>query len=109
MDFGPHIRRLANLSGIEEDAVPAAGSVRITVEGVDFVLPLAGIVDFAKEKQRLEKETKKVEGDILSIGRRLADPAFLDKADPDVVDKNRARLEIAQGELQRLAAAIALI
>jgi len=109
IDFGPHIRRLANLSGIEEDAVPAAGSVRIAVEGVDFVLPLAGIVDFAKEKQRLEKELKKVEGDVQSIGRRLADPAFLEKADPDVIDKNRARLEAAQGERQRLAAALALI
>ena len=106
--FGPHIRRLAHLSEIGEGS-QTEGAVRLAVDGTDYLLPLAGIVDFAKEKTRLEKELKKVEGDHGSITRRLADPAFIDKADPDVIDKNRARLDAAEAERERLLAAIAML
>ena len=107
--FGPHIRRLANLSEIAEAGVPPEGVVRLSVEGTDYLLPLADVVDFAKERQRLEKEIKKNDNDRAGIARRLADPAFLDKANPEVIETNRARLAAAEAERERLLAAIALI
>ncbi len=107
--FGPHVRRLANLSRIDEAVEAPDGSVRLAVDGTDYRLPLGDVVDFAKEKQRLEKELKKVESDGASIARRLADPAFLDKANPEVIDTNRARLAAGEAERERLLAALALI
>ena len=107
--FGPHVRRLANLSRIDEAGAAPEGSVRLTVDGTDYMLPLGDVVDFAKEKQRLEREMKKVENDAASIARRLADPAFLEKANPEVIDTNRARLAAAEAERERLLAALALI
>ena len=107
--FGPHIRRLANLSAIDVAGAAPEGSVRLAVEGTDYLLPLADVVDFAKEKQRLEKELKKNDGDRAGIARRLADPAFLDKANPEVIDTNRARLAAAETERERLLAALAMI
>ena len=107
--FGPHIRRLANLSGIDEAGVAPEGSVRLAVDGTDYLLPLGDVVDFAKEKQRLEKELKKNENDSASIARRLEDPAFVAKANPEVIETNRARLAAAGVERDRLLAALALI
>ena len=107
--FGPHIRRLANLSGIDEAGVAPEGSVRLAVDGTDYLLPLGDVVDFAKEKQRLEKELKKNESDSASIARRLEDPAFVAKANPEVIETNRARLVAAGVERERLLAALALI
>ena len=107
--FGPHIRRLANLSGIDVAGAAPDGAVRLAVEGTDYLLPLADVVDFAKEKQRLEKELKKNDGDRAGIARRLADPAFLDKANPEVIETNRARLAAAETERERLLAALAMI
>ncbi len=107
--FGPHIRRLANLSGIDEAGPVPEGAVRLAVEGTDYLLPLADIVDFAKERQRLEKELKKNDNDRAGIARRLADPAFLDKANPEVIETNRLRLAAAEAERDRLLAALALV
>ena len=107
--FGPHIRRLANLSSIAEAGAPPEGAVRLAVDGTDYLLPLADVVDFAKERQRLEKELKKNDNDRAGIARRLADPAFLDKANPEVIETNRARLAAAEVERERLVAALALI
>ena len=107
--FGPHLRRLAHLGAIEETRAVPDGAVRMSVEDAEMLLSLAGIVDFAKEKQRLEKELKKLDGDLQSLDRRLSDPAFLDKADADVIAKNRARQEAGLKERERLADAIALL
>ena len=106
--FGPHIRRLAHLSEIGEGA-QAEGAVRIAVDGADYLLPLAGIVDFAKEKARLEKERDKADRDAVSIAARLADEAFIAKAKPEVIETNRARLEAAKAEHERLLTAIATL
>ncbi len=107
--FGAQIRRLANLSGIDEAGAAPEGSVRLAVDGTGYLLPLAGIVDFAKERQRLEKELKKNEGDRGSLARRLSDPAFLEKAAPEVIEVNRARQVAADAERDRLVAALAMM
>ena len=107
--FGPHIRRLANLSDIAVAGVAPEGAVRLAVDGTDYLLALADVVDFAKERQRLERELKKNDNDRAGIARRLQDPAFLDKANPEVIETNRARLAAAEVERERLVAALALI
>ena len=107
--FGPHLRRLAHLSDIDETAAVPDGAVRMTIGDAGMLLSLAGIVDFAKERQRLEKELKKVDGDLQSLDRRLSDPAFIGKADADVIEKNRLRQEAGLRERRRLAEAIALL
>ena len=107
--FGAHIRRLANLSGIDRTAAAPEGSVRLAVDGNDYILPLGDVVDFAKERQRLEKELSKNAKDSASISARLADGAFVAKAKPEVIETNRARLVAAQAERERLLSALAML
>ncbi|MFT5280570.1 MAG: valyl-tRNA synthetase, partial [Bacteroidia bacterium] len=55
-EFNPVIQKLANLESIEsatEAPVSAAGFV---VKGVEFFVPLEGLVDEGEEKEKLEKE-----------------------------------------------------
>ena len=107
--FGAQIRRLANLSGIDVAGEVPEGSVRLAVDGTDYLLPLGDVVDFAKERARLEKELAKTAKDGASIAARLDDEEFVAKAKPEVIAINRARLVATEAERERLLAALALL
>jgi valyl-tRNA synthetase len=87
------IRRLARLSEISfADSAPQ-GSVQLIVRGEVAALPLKGVIDFAAEKARLEKELAKVDADIGRIDAKLANPQFVSRAAEDVVEGEREKRE----------------
>src|SRR5438105_2806041 len=65
-------------------------------------LPLAGLIDFAAEKARVEKELEKLEGELAGIAKRLENPGFLARAPAEVVDKDRARAAELQERRDKL-------
>ena len=106
------IKRLARLKNIERAA--GAGwekivgqAVQVTVEGATVFLDLASAVDFAKERQRLEKEAKSIAGELDKINRKLANEQFRAKAKPEVVEEQRERLTEHEAALARVRAAVA--
>jgi valyl-tRNA synthetase len=100
------IRTLARLEKIEPDTGTARGAVQIVVPEATLVLPLAGVIDAAAERGRLNKEIGKLAGDIEKIDKKLANPGFLAKADPEVVEEQRERREEAEAARARLATAL---
>ena len=74
-----------------------------------MLLPLEGVIDFAKERERLKKEIAKHEADIASTQKKLANEAFVSKAPPEVVEENRERIAIAEAARVRLKDALARI
>jgi len=100
------IARMARLSSIARDQAVPKGAVQIVLGGATFVLPLAGVIDVAKEQVRLKKEVERLERDIAAIDRKLADEAFLAKAPPEIVEVQRERREEASGVRARLADAL---
>jgi len=59
-------------------------------------VPLAGIVDIAGEKTRLEKEIVKVQKDLEQCSRKLANRDFREKAAAAVIKKEEDKLKDAQ-------------
>ncbi|TGN20912.1 valine--tRNA ligase [Leptospira idonii] len=57
----------------------------------EIVLPLAGIFDFEKEKQRLEKEKKQIVLEMEKLEAKINNPAFVEKAKPEVVEKEKEK------------------
>ncbi len=85
------VMRLARLSSIAfEDAVPKA-SAQIVLGEATVALPLEGVIDFAAEKARLNKELEKIAKDMGGIDGRLNNPGFVAKAPPEVLDEARER------------------
>jgi valyl-tRNA synthetase len=60
--------------------------------GVEVLVPLVGLVDSAKEAARVEREIKKTDKDIDALRKKLALPAFADKAPPELVAETKAQL-----------------
>jgi len=82
---------------------PASFVQQVVADGVEVYLPLAGIVDPAKESARLEKQAAKLEKEIGGLAGRLSSPKFVEKAPEEVVRKSEAEL----AELRERLAAVA--
>ena len=83
------IMRLARLSSLTfEDEVPKS-SAQMVLEEATIALPLEGVIDFAAEKARLNKELEKIAKDMGGIDGRLNNPAFVAKAPPEVLEESR--------------------
>ena len=81
--------RLARLSSLAfEDTVPAQ-SAQIALDETVVALPLAGMIDFAAERARLNKEQEKIAKDMSVIDARLGNAAFVAKAKPEVLEESR--------------------
>jgi valyl-tRNA synthetase len=87
-------------SGSEEArAATADESVQLVVQdGVEAYLPLSGLIDPEKERQRLTKQQNKLQTEIQKLAGRLQSKGFADKAPPEVV--NKAKAELAELEEQ---------
>ena len=64
--------------------------------------PWAGIVDRVAEKQRLEKESEITKARAIQLDARLRDSAFLTKAPPHIIEKEKQKLDMLEDKLKRL-------
>jgi valyl-tRNA synthetase len=100
------LMRLARLSEISFADNPPKGSVQLLVRGEVAALPLAGLVDLAAEKARLEKELGKIAADIGHIDKKLGNADFMARAPEEVVDEQREKREEAEGRAAKVREAL---
>ena len=100
------IKRLARVDSLTEGAFPK-GTVSIPAEGASFGLPLAGIIDIAEEKARLEKTLGKLAKELGGLRGRLNNPKFVASAPEEVVEEARENLAAREGEEAKLQEALA--
>ena len=100
-----HIRRLAKVNELELIASLSTekGYARAVVGEASIEVPLEGLVDFDKERKRLETELAKLKGEQEGLAKRLANPDFVSRAAPDVVATTRSRHEEMSGQISRLS------
>ncbi|MBL3563657.1 valine--tRNA ligase [Rhodovulum sulfidophilum] len=100
------IRRMARIDSLSAAETLPKGCVTIAVEGGSFALPLAGIIDVAAERARLEKTLSKLEKDLKGLEGRLKNPKFVESAPEDVVEETRELVEAKTGEAAKLRGAL---
>jgi valyl-tRNA synthetase len=105
-NFQSLIKTLARLSSITVaapgGAVPKQAASFTAFKTRGFV-PLAGLVDFAKEIEKLNKEKEKLAGELVKIKTRLADQNFLAKASAESVAHEKERLVEFAAKIEQLA------
>jgi len=79
-------------------------AMALVAGGVEVYLPLAGMLDVAKETARLDDEIAKASAQIERSRTMLDNPNFTSRARPDVVAKERDALAAAEDTLARLQA-----
>ncbi|MFL2434724.1 MAG: valine--tRNA ligase [Vicinamibacterales bacterium] len=94
-----HVTRLAGVNSVEFDRniVRTPDTVRRVVRDFEVHIPLTGIVDREKEKERVSRELEKIIQQRRGFQKRLSNEAFVSRADPEVVRETREKeVEIAQ-------------
>ncbi len=100
------IKRMARLSDISLAAEAPPQSVQLPVRGSTAALPLGGIIDFAAERVRLDKEIAKLAAEEKKIEAKLGNADFMRRAPDDVIEEQRERLAEAQGRRAKLDIAL---
>ena len=96
---GSHVRRLAGLRSLQfADSIERSpDTVRRVVRNFEIHIPLAGVIDRSQEAERIRKSLAKLVQQRGALQTRLANRAFLERADPIVVRKAKSQeLDIAQ-------------
>jgi valyl-tRNA synthetase len=68
---------------------PSSQNAGTTIEGVDFVLPTDGLIDIPKMIAKLQAESEKMAADLVKLEARLNNPMFVERAKPEVIEKDR--------------------
>ena len=94
-----HIGALESLE-VSADATRAADAATAVVGEIEIFI--AGVVDLEKEKARLEKQRSQLEGRVNGARKKLSNEKFLEKAKPEIVERERERLGELEAELEVL-------
>ena len=100
--FAPYLRALARLDAVEIVAELPSGSVAPVQFVGEARLMLRIEVDVAAERQRLDREIARVEGEIGKAEARLGNPSFVERAPAAVVEQERDRVAAFSATLERL-------
>jgi valyl-tRNA synthetase len=100
------IKRLARIETMAFEAAAPKGSAQVIVGDATVALPLAGVIDMEAEKKRIAREIDKTVVEIKKVTDRLANPGFMAKAPPEVVDELKERGADFEAKQSRLKLAL---
>ena len=81
-------------------------AVQVITDTATVYIPLSDIIDFEKEKERLNGERKKLLGEIERLEKKLSNEGFVAKAPAAVIDGEKAKLAKYRENLAGVDAAI---
>ena len=102
------IKRLARAEEITiYDTLPELESARRDiVAGIEIAVPLGGLIDFEKERERVTKELTRKENEARSLAARLDNISFMERAPQEVVQEARDRHDELIAEIEKLRATL---
>jgi valyl-tRNA synthetase len=101
--------RIRSLLRLSPPGADFTASASIEVEGITAELDVAGVIDVAAERRRMEKDLAAARAEAEQAGRKLSNAEFTAKAPAAVVAKTRQRLEAAEADIARIEQRLASI
>lgn len=95
--------RLESITTLHADDTAPESAIAL-VGSLKLLIPMAGLIDKAAELARLDKEIQRIQNDLPRVEGKLSNPAFVDKAPAEVIEKEKAKLADMQAALNNLQA-----
>ena len=101
---GEVLRRLARIGRVEADPAPdgTAGASAVMRDGTELFMPLTGLIDIERERERLTRETGRLEGRMRGMRAKLANENFVTRAPAEVVEREREKLATCKVQFTKL-------
>jgi len=96
-----NLARLKSLS-VENTGQRPKSAATAVVDNATIFVNLEGIIDFAQEMNRLDKEINKLTNELSIVSKKLRNEDFLSKAPKDVVEKVKEKQESLMEKQQKL-------
>ena len=105
------IRRIARVKSltVQNEPYRGAGAASAFTKHVEIHVPLEGIIDVAKEKERLTKEKEQLAKFLGGIDAKLGNKEFVKNAPQEVVESERQKAHEARGKLQKIEEKLAVL
>ncbi len=100
------IMTLARLASCHTTDTVPEGSAQFVIGEAVAALPLGDVIDFAKERARLEKELLKTQAEIARFDAKLGNADFVARAPEDVIDEQKEKRAEAEALAIRLREAV---
>jgi valyl-tRNA synthetase len=94
---------------VDRRATRPRNSAMAVIDSSELYVDLAGVVDLAAERQRLEKEIKRAAESVEFLKGKLARPEFAKRAPAEIVARERERLTEQEALRAKLLASLAWV
>ena len=93
------IARIADLRVADDLDAPQASARAVLSDNIRLAVPLEGVIDFDKERARLNREIEKLDAEATRGASQLANEQFVERAPVDKVEELRARVTDANARI----------
>jgi valyl-tRNA synthetase len=100
---GAALQMLARVGEIRlGGSMSGPGAHGVLVNGTELFIPLAGVIDLDREKERLRVEIQRLEGQLDGARKKLENQGFIEKAPEEVVAREREKEASFQEQVAKL-------
>jgi valyl-tRNA synthetase len=102
-DQAAALERLARVAEVTGDAgTDGIGAHAVLRNGAELFVPLEGVIDLDRERERLRDEIGRLQGQLEGTRRKLDNESFVTRAPEDVVAREREKAESFQEQATKL-------
>lgn len=107
-EVAPHqVEYIKKLSKIENLTVDMnlekpKGSISAVLKDCEIFVPMEGLIDLDKEKEKIQKEISRLENSLIGIDKKLSNEKFLQNAAPEVVEREKTKQQEWQENIKKL-------
>lgn len=94
---------------IGDDAIKPEKSTTTVVDDIEIYMPLEGIIDLEKERERLLKKLSKVENSLIKCVGKLNNDNFVNNAPSQIIEQEQERKEQLENTIEKLKANISFL
>jgi valyl-tRNA synthetase len=108
----PQILKLARADKIvlsEKLDVPKASAKAVLTGGAEIAVPLEGLIDFDKERERLQNQLAKLDTELQRLNGKLSNQNFVDRAPSEKVQELRQRSDELKAQVVAIEGNVAAL
>jgi valyl-tRNA synthetase len=83
---------------------PEGKFVSTTAGGIDFHIAIDGLIDLEKVAASIARDLEKSSAEAVKLDQRLSNPQFVEKAKPEIIERDRAQLDELRSKIEKLEA-----
>ena len=103
-NYGSYFRNLCNVKDLKiaKEIEKPKASIAAVVQNIEIYLPLEGLVDLEKEKEKLQKQISKLEKELKRVSGKLNNERFMANAPEAIIEREKRIYDEEKTKLDKM-------